>query len=325
MIVKISVLIPCYNEETTIADVICDFKHYLPDATIYVYDNASTDRTAEVATAAGALVRHEALPGKGNVVRRMFADIESDVYVLVDGDNTYDAQSAPSLIDLLLKKRLDMLAVARNPVGEGAYRTGHKFGNVMFSALTRAIFGKRFRDMLTGYRIFSRRFVKSFPALSAGFEIETEITIHALELGVPIAEVEAQYKERPEGSKSKLRTYRDGMLILYTIVVLIKEERPFLFFGAVFLMLAMSSIFLAFPLFDEYVRTGLVPRLPTAILATGMMLLAFLSLVSGLILDTVTRGRREFKRLQYLQIDGLSPDTGISNLRHKISRNKILR
>jgi glycosyltransferase involved in cell wall biosynthesis len=305
---KISVLIPCHNEEATIAEVISDFKRNLPQATIYVYDNASTDRTVEAAAAAGAVIRHETLPGKGNVVRRMFADIESDVYVLVDGDSTYDAESAPKFIELLLRENLDMVAVARDAVGKGAYRTGHKFGNVMFSALTRAIFGKRFRDMLTGYRIFSRRFVKSFPALSAGFEIETEITVHALELRAPMAEVEARYKERPEGSSSKLRTYRDGMLILYTIVVLIKEERPLLFFGSVFLVLVLSSILFAAPIFDEFVRTGLVPRLPTAILATGLMLLAFLSLAAGLILDTVTRGRREFKRLQYLQIKGVSPD-----------------
>lgn len=306
---NISVLIPCYNEEATIADVVGEFKCYLPHATIYVYDNASTDRTVERALAAGAVVRHEPLSGKGNVVRRMFADIESDVYVLVDGDNTYDAESAPKLIDLLLQERLDMVAVARDAVGEGAYRTGHKFGNVMFSALTRAIFGKRFRDMLTGYRIFSRRFVKSFPALSAGFEIETEITVHALELRVPIAEVGAPYKERPEGSKSKLRTFHDGLLILSTIVVLIKEERPLLFFGILFGILAMSSMLLAMPVVDEFVRTGLVPRLPTAILSMGMMLLAFLSLAAGLILDTVTRGRREFKRLQYLQIGAVSSDT----------------
>jgi glycosyltransferase involved in cell wall biosynthesis len=305
---KISVLIPCHNEEATIAEVVGDFKRYLPQATVYVYDNASTDRTVEAAAAAGAVVRHEALPGKGNVVRRMFADIQSDVYVLVDGDSTYDAESAPKFIELLLRENLDMVAVARDAVGKGAYRTGHKFGNVMFSALTRAIFGKRFRDMLTGYRIFSRRFVKSFPALSAGFEIETEITVHALELRAPMVEVEAPYKERPEGSNSKLRTYRDGMLILYTIVVLIKEERPLLFFGSVFLLLVSSSILFAAPIFDEFVRTGLVPRLPTAVLATGLMLLAFLSLAAGLILDTVTRGRREFKRLQYLQINGVSPD-----------------
>jgi hypothetical protein len=232
----------------------------------------------------------------------MFADIESDVYVLVDGDSTYHAASAPKLIDLLLHERLDMVVVARDAVGKGAYRAGHKFGNVMFSALTRTIFGKRIGDMLTGYRILSRRFVKSFPALSAGFEIETELTIHALELRVPMTEVGAPYKERPDGSKSKLRTIEDGLLILSTIVRLIKEERPLLFFGSAFAILATTSVLLALPVFEEYARTGLVARFPTAILSTGIMLLGFLSLAAGLILDTVTRGRRELKRLHYLQI-----------------------
>ncbi len=296
----IAVLIPCYNEEVAIRTVVGDFRAALPAATIYVYDNNSTDRTIEMAAAAGAVVRTEPLQGKGNVVRRMFADIDADVYVLVDGDDTYHAGSAPLLVQMLIDRQLDMVSAARMTEIPAAYRPGHRFGNRLLTGLVARIFGNRFRDMLSGYRVFSRRFVKSFPALTTGFEIETELTVHALQLRMPISEVPVPYKDRPAGSSSKLRTFRDGLRILRTILALIKEERPLQFFCSIFLLLAALSVLLAVPIFTEYLRTGLVPRLPTAVLATGAMLLAFLSLTCGLILDTVTLGRREMKRMCYL-------------------------
>ncbi|MDG3442275.1 MULTISPECIES: glycosyltransferase family 2 protein [Nitrospirillum] len=298
----VAVLVPCYNEEAAIAKVVADFKAALPDAVVYVYDNNSKDRTVEVARAAGAVVRTEPLQGKGNVVRRMFADIEADVYVMVDGDDTYHAASAPALIDRLVTEQLDMVNGARVTEIEAAYRPGHRFGNMLLTGLVTFIFGKRTNDMLSGYRVFSRRFVKSFPALAGGFETETELTVHALELRMPIAEVETPYKDRPPGSVSKLSTYKDGMRILWMITKLVKEERPMLFFGVAAILLALLSIILGIPIFITFVETGLVPRLPTAVLATGLMTLAFLSLTCGLILDTVTRGRREMKRLRYLEI-----------------------
>ncbi|ASG21294.1 MULTISPECIES: glycosyltransferase family 2 protein [Nitrospirillum] len=298
----VAVLVPCYNEEAAIAKVVADFKAALPDATVYVYDNNSKDRTVEVARAAGAVVRTEPLQGKGNVVRRMFADIEADVYVMVDGDDTYHAASAPALVDRLVTEQLDMVNGARVTEIEAAYRPGHRFGNMLLTGLVTFIFGKRTNDMLSGYRVFSRRFVKSFPALAGGFETETELTVHALELRMPIAEVETPYKDRPPGSVSKLSTYKDGMRILWMITKLVKEERPMLFFGVAAILLALLSIILSIPIFITFVETGLVPRLPTAVLATGLMTLAFLSLTCGLILDTVTRGRREMKRLRYLEI-----------------------
>jgi len=299
---KLAVLIPCFNEEVAIPQVVADFRAALPRAQIFVYDNNSSDRTAEVARASGAIVCHEPLRGKGNVVRRMFADVEADIYVLVDGDDTYDAASAPALVDRLITGQLDMVNGARVTSVVEAYRTGHRLGNVVLSGLVGLIFGSRLRDMLSGYRIFSRRFVKSFPALSSGFEIETELTVHALELRMKVEEVETPYKENPMGSASKLRTFQDGWRILKIIFFLVKEERPAQLFGACFLLLVTSSILLGWPLVTEFLRTGLVPRFPTAILATGMMLLGFLSLVSGLILDTVTLGRREMKRMAYLAI-----------------------
>ncbi len=299
---EIAVLIPCYNEQASIGKVVADFRTSLPDAAIYVYDNNSTDDTAAVAAAAGAIVRHAPLRGKGNVVQRMFADVEADVYILVDGDDTYDAASAPHLIERLLAEQLDMVNAARETSVSAAYRPGHRFGNALLTGIVAAIFGSPVRDMLSGYRVLSRRFVKSFPAFAHGFEIETEMTVHALELRMPIAEVKTPYKERPEGSNSKLRTFRDGFRILNTILSLIKEERPVVFFATVFAVLAATAIVLAVPIVVTFVQTGLVPRLPTAILATGMMLLAFLSLACGLILDTVTRGRQEMKRLHYLGI-----------------------
>ncbi|HYH23624.1 MAG TPA: glycosyltransferase family 2 protein [Azospirillum sp.] len=298
----VAVLIPCYNEEAAIGTVVQDFKAHLPGATVYVYDNNSSDRTVEVATAAGAVVRHEPLQGKGNVVRRMFADIEADVYVMVDGDDTYHAPSAPLMVKRLWEEQLDMVNGQRVTEIVAAYRPGHRLGNRVLTGMVAQVFGHRIQDMLSGYRVFSRRFVKTFPALAAGFETETEFTVHALELRMPIAEVKTPYKDRPEGSVSKLRTFRDGFRILKTILVLVKEERPLPFFSAIFAILTTAALALAIPVLATYMQTGLVPRLPTAVLSTGLMLLAFLSLTCGLILDTVTHGRREMKRLRYLTI-----------------------
>jgi hypothetical protein len=299
---RVAVLVPCYNEASTVAGVVKAFQAVLPSATVYVYDNNSTDGTAEQARAAGAVVRRETLQGKGNVIRRMFADVDADIYVLVDGDGTYDAASAPGMIDLLLDDDLDMVNAARDETEGAAYRLGHRFGNRLLTGIVSRIFGNRLSDMLSGYRVFSRRFAKSFPGLAHGFEIETELTVHALELRLPIAEIRAPYGARPPGSISKLGTIRDGIRVLWTILVLVKEERPLPFFGLIAAVLALSSFALTVPIFITFVETGLVPRVPTAVLATGMMLLAFLSFACGLILDTVTRGRRELKRLHYLSI-----------------------
>lgn len=298
---RIAVLVPCYNEEASIEAVVRDFKAALPTATVYVYDNNSKDRTSEIAAAAGAVVRREPLQGKGNVVRRMFADIEADVYVMVDGDDTYHAPSAPKLVAKLLDEKLDMVNGARVTDWEN-YRAGHRFGNIMLTTLVTVVFGKRTDDLLSGYRVFSRRFVKSFPVLAGGFEIETELVVHALEMSMPLGEVETPYKDRAPGSVSKLSTFRDGFRILWMIGKLIKEERPMQSFGLIALVLALASFAFAVPLFITYYETGLVPRFPTAVLATGLGLLSFLSLTCGLILDTVTRGRREMKRLRYLDI-----------------------
>jgi len=297
-----AVLIPCYNEEAAIAQVVADFRRALPDAKIYVYDNNSRDRTVDVAKQVGAIVRSEPLQGKGNVVRRMFADIEADIYVLVDGDATYDAASAPRMIKALLEGPLDMVNGARVTSIEKAYRPGHRFGNWLLTSMAAWIFGDRFRDMLSGYRVMSRRYVKSFPALAAGFETETELTVHALELRMPTAEMQTPYKDRPIGSVSKLSTFRDGFRILWTIVVLVKEERPMQFFTLLSALLALLSVGLVVPIVIEFLHTGLVPRYPTLIFATGLMILSFLSLTCGLVLDTVTRGRREMKRMRYLNI-----------------------
>ena len=299
---RIAVLVPCYNEEVAIPKVIADFRACLPDATIHVYDNNSRDRTVAVARAAGAVVGVETLQGKGNVVRRMFADIEADIYVLVDGDDTYDASAAPAMVRMLIDERLDMVNGARTTEIEAAYRRGHRLGNAVLTGVVRVIFGDRIRDMLSGYRVFSRRFVKSFPALASGFETETEFTVHALELRMPIGEMTVAYRDRPAGSLSKLRTYSDGFRILRTILVLVKEERPLQFFALAGGLLMLSGLGLAVPVIVDYVQTGLVPRLPTAVLATGLVLLSFLSFVCGLVLDSVARGRREFKRLAYLAI-----------------------
>jgi len=298
---RVAVLVPCFNEEATIAKVVADFRAALPEAAIYVYDNNSVDGTVDVARAAGALVRRETHQGKGNVVRRMFADVDADVYVLVDGDATYDAASARTMIARLVEERLDMVVGARVDQHEAAYRLGHRTGNRLLTRFFALAFHATFSDILSGYRVFSRRFVKSFPVLSRGFEIETEFSVHALELELAVAEVPTPYYARPEGSTSKLSTWRDGWRILLTIVGLYRSERPLAFFSGLGVVLAIVSVGLAIPIFVTYFEQGIVPRIPTAILSTGLMLLASLSIVAGLVLDTVTRGRREIKLIAYLE------------------------
>ena len=297
---KVAVLVPCYNEEAAIGKVVADFRAALPDAAIYVYDNNSTDRTVEVATAAGAVVRRERHQGKGRVVRRMFTDIDAEIYVMVDGDATYDAPSAPGMIARLVNERLDMVVAVRVDREVSAYRPGHRTGNRLLTGFVSTVFGETFTDILSGYRVFSRRFVKSFPVLSGGFEIETELTVHALELEMPVGEVRTPYYSRPQGSASKLNTWRDGFRILRTIFRLYRAERPLRFFGGLGITLGIISVGLAIPIVVTYLQDGVVPRLPTAVLSTGLMLAAFLLVASGLVLDTVTRGRRELKLLAYL-------------------------
>lgn len=300
---RIAVILPCYNEAVAIERVVRGFAAALPGADIYVYDNNSTDATAREAAAAGAHVRHERLQGKGNVVRRMFADVEADIYVMADGDCTYDPSSAPSMIDLALGERLDMV-VAKRMTGAGAgsaYRRGHEMGNRLMSWFVARLFGERFTDIFSGYRVFSRRFVKSFPALASGFEIETELTVYALQLGLPVAEVPSPYVARPLGSASKLSTYKDGWRILLIILELYKDIRPLRFFGVIGASLLALALTLAWPLALTWLETGLVPRFPTAILATGIVLAGFLSITCGLVLDSVARGRLEAKRLAYLK------------------------
>ncbi len=297
---RIAVLVPCFNEEAAVATVVADFRKALPPATIYVYDNNSKDRTVAVAREAGAEVRSETHQGKGHVVRRMFADVDADIYVLVDGDATYDAPSAPAMIEKLLTEHLDMVVGLRVDQSVAAYRPGHRAGNWMLTSFLASVFGEAFKDILSGYRVFSRRFVKSFPVLSDGFEIETELSVHALELALPVAEVATPYYARPEGSVSKLNTWRDGFRILGTILKLYRTEKPLRFFAAIGIFLVLISIGLAIPIVVTYLEEGLVPRLPTAVLSTGLMIVAMLSVSSGLVLDTVTRGRREMKLLAYL-------------------------
>ncbi|MEO5375633.1 MAG: glycosyltransferase family 2 protein [Alphaproteobacteria bacterium] len=302
---KIAVLIPCYDEATTIATVVREFRAALPGADVYVYDNNSRDDTVARAAAAGAVVRRETLQGKGNVVRRMFADVEADVYVMIDGDATYDAASAPILIDRLVSESLDMVVGVRlTDFDSAAFRPGHHLGNMLFTAFFSRLFGNRFTDLLSGYRVFSRRFVRSFPALSTGFEIEAELAVHALSLKMPVSEVPTPYGQRPEGSVSKLSTWRDGLRILLVILSLFREERPLLFFSLIAAVLAAVSVALGTPVILHWLETGLVPKLPTALLAASVMILAFLGLVSGVVLDNVTRGRREMKRLHYLSHRG---------------------
>ena len=298
----IAVLLPCYNEEAAIAATVAGFRSALPGATIYVYDNNSRDRTRDIAAEAGAVVRTERQQGKGHVVRRMFADIDADVYVMADGDLTYDPSAAPAMVDLLLAEQLDMVVGTRRHREKDAFRGGHVLGNRLFTGLLAGLFGRSFSEIFSGYRVFSRRFAKSFPVLSSGFEIETEMSVHALELRMPVGEVETVYLARPEGSQSKLSTWSDGWRILKTIVTLYRVERPTLFYGSIGALLVVLAIVLAVPLVVTYVHTGLVPRFPTAILVTGMTIVAVLCFFTGLILDTVTRGRREVRRLAYLSL-----------------------
>jgi glycosyltransferase involved in cell wall biosynthesis len=303
---RTAVILPCYNEEAAIGDVVRKFRAALPQAIIYVYDNNSRDRTIERAREAGAVVRRETRQGKGHVVRRMFADVDADIYVLADGDGTYEVASAAAMIEKLVSERLDMVVGSRLTTYEGeAFRRGHRFGNDLLTGILGLCFGRTFTDILSGYRVFSRRFVKSFPALATGFETEIELSVHALELRMPTAEVATPYKTRPAGSASKLRTYRDGFRILMMIFDLFKEERPLAFFSIIAGVLALTAVALAYPVFVTYLETGLVPRFPTAILSTGLMILASLSLTGGFVLDTVTHGRREMKRLAYLAIPPL--------------------
>lgn len=303
---RIAVLVPCYNEAITIAKVVEDFRAALPGARIHVFDNNSRDDTAAIARAHGAQVQHVALQGKGHVVRRLFADIEADIYVMVDGDDTYAAECAPALVRCLREGRHDMVVAVRKAQNPAAYRAGHAWGNRMLTGFLSWLFGRNCRDILSGYRVFSRRFVKSFPVLTAGFDIETELTVHALELKMSVGEVETPYREQPEGSFSKLSTYRDGFRILRTMLRLFSAERPLLFFGVVSALLAVVAVGLAAPVVLTWLETGLVPRFPTAILSTGLMVLAALSATAGLVLDTVTRGRRELKMLAYLRLQ--APD-----------------
>lgn len=301
-ILRVALLVPCRNEAATVAEVVAAFRRSLPQAQCHVLDNASDDGTAELARQAGAVVHPVPLRGKGNVVRRAFADIEADVYVMVDGDATYDAEAAPRLVRRLLEEGLDMVVGARVDQDPAAYRAGHRFGNRLLTRCVGLLFGNSFQDMLSGYRVFSRRYVKSFPAHAAGFEIETELAVHALQLRMPVAEVPTRYFARPEGSTSKLNTWRDGARILATILRLFKAERPLLFFSIIAAASMLLSLVLAVPLLLTFLETGLVPRLPTAVLCSGLALLAALALACGLILDTVTRGRVEAKRLAYLAI-----------------------
>ncbi len=294
---KIAVLLPCYNEEGAIAKTIADFRAALPDAAIYVYDNNSKDRTAEVAAAAGAIVRREKQQGKGAVVRRMFADVEADVFVMADGDDTYEAQVAPAMIQRLVEEKLDMVAGRRIETADAAYRRGHRFGNWLLTSLVRWFFASPFDDMLTGYRVMSRRFVKSVPFTASGFGVETELTIHVARMMTPVAEVDTAYKERPEGTESKLRTYRDGWRILMTIGKLVRQERPLVFYGVLAGLFVLASLAVGLPVVIEFLKTGFITTLPSAVLAASLMVLAALTFGAGLILDSVTRGRWEVKRL----------------------------
>jgi len=308
--VSVAVLIPCFNEGLTIAKVVREFRAALPHATIYVYDNNSSDNTAQAAEEAGAVVRRESLQGKGHVVQRMFADVYADVYVMVDGDATYDPGSARAMIRCLIDGQLDMVTGVRRADAQEAYRAGHRFGNRLFSSLIAHIFGDRVSDLLSGYRVLSLRFVKSFPALSGSFEIETELTVHALELGMPVSELATPYGARPQGSASKLSTYSDGLRILMTVLTLVKNERPLPLFGAVSIVSFATGLILAIPIFSTYLVTGLVPRFPTAMLSLGLTIISILSLFAGVILDSVTRGRREIKRLHYLAHPPVPPAGG---------------
>ena len=298
---KIAVLLPCYNEEKAIEKVVKDFKKYLPEAKIYVYDNNSTDRTAEIALNAGAIVRREPMQGKGNVVRRMFADVDADIYVMSDGDETYDIKRAPELIKTLKENRLDMVVGARKEKQEECYRSGHRFGNVLLTKLVQTFFRHQLKDMLSGYRVFSNRFVKTFPAQSMGFEIETELTVYALSAKLPIEEVDTDYFARPEGSFSKLSTYKDDIRILRTIITLVKEERPLLFFSLIALFFFAVAFGFSVPIVAEYLKSGLVPRLPTAVLITGIAICSVVCMLVGFVLDSIANAKKESRRQAYLR------------------------
>jgi glycosyltransferase involved in cell wall biosynthesis len=317
---RIAVLIPCFNEEKTIGNVVRDFRVALPGAAIFVYDNNSTDRTADVADAAGAIVRHESMQGKGYVVRRMFSDIDADAYVMLDGDDTYDAFAAPAMVERVLSGGVDMAVGRRVDSEAAAYRNGHRFGNTLLTGTVSMLFGDRVQDMLSGYRVFSRRFVKSFAVFTPGFEIETEMTVHALGLRLPVEEIPTAYKSRPEGSASKLRTYKDGSRIIFAIFNLLRGERPLLFFTLVAAVLECISVVLAYPILVEYLRTGLVPRFPTAILSTGLSILSALSLACAFTLDTVTRGRKALTMLTYLSVPRWSLPEGVRLMRSQTGR-----
>jgi len=306
----VAILLPCYNEAATIGETVSAFRASMPEATVFVYDNNSTDGTGEIARAAGAVVRHERYQGKGNVVRRMFADIDADIYVMADGDMTYDPTAAPALVDLLVRDHLDMVVGARVDSEEAAYRRGHRLGNALFNRITFAMFGSPFKDIFSGYRVFSRRFAKSFPAASSGFEIEAELTVHALDLKLRTDEVPLPYGRRPENSHSKLKTYRDGARILWTLVNMYRAVQPLRFYGLIASALALASLGLAAPIIQTYLETGLVPRFPTAILSAAVMQLAFLMLVCGLVVDAVSGGRREMKRMRYLELKALQAPAG---------------
>lgn len=295
----IAVLVPCMNEALTIAQVIKDFKKSLPDATIYVYDNNSTDDTAKVAGKAGAVVREEKRPGKGNVVRRMFSEIDADIYVMIDGDDTYDAKNAQRIVDELISTGSDMVVGAREGALQKHQRAGHATGNKIFNIIYTTLFGREFTDIFSGYRAFTKRFVKSFPALSAGFEIETELSVHASQLRLPVSEISFPYSDRPEGSESKLSTFRDGIKIMKTIIVLLKEYKPLYFFGVIGLLGAILSMLMAIPIFVEFTKTGTVTAVPTAMLVTGIMIVSMLTVTAGVILDSIRRFRAEVKRLFY--------------------------
>jgi glycosyltransferase involved in cell wall biosynthesis len=319
----VAVLLPCYNEEATVAGVVEGFRRALPQAGIYVYDNNSTDRTAHAAGKVGAVVRREPFQGKGNVVRRMFADIDADIFVLADGDSTYDPALADKLIERLVKENLDMVVGARVG-GKAAYPRGHMLGNRLFNRVVSGLFGAGFTDIFSGYRVFSRRFAKSFPAASSGFEIETELSIHALDLKIATAEVPLPYGARPAASSSKLRTVRDGCKILWTIGMMYRALRPFRFYGAICAILALASLALGYPIVETYLATGLVPRLPTAVLAMGVLQLAFLSLACGLIVEAVSDGRREAKRMRYLDLSSVAATTAPQWQEPRVVSSQIL-
>lgn len=298
----IALIVPCYNEALTIKKVIDDFKQAIPKLFVVICDNNSTDQTTEVARKAGAMVLYEPLKGKGNAVRRLFRDVQADIYIMVDGDDTYNPKDIQNMLSTLQEEHLDMVVGLRQATQKSAYPMNHSWGNWLFNWVLRFFFKSKFKDIFSGYRVFSRRFVKSFPAITSGFDIETELCVHTLDLNLPTKEIPTSYQSRPEGSVSKLKTWSDGFLILRRMIFLFKELRPFLFFGIIFLVLTSLAIFLSTPVMVTYLETGLVPRLPTALLCSSLMLLGFLSLTCGIILESIKHSRREMKRLHYLYL-----------------------